>query len=260
MGRPKAAWSAPSPASGRCRCSSSGWARTSTTCARSRRRNSPRRWLVSFSAVAKRYPGGEEALRGVSFAVEAGELVFITGRSGAGKSTLLKLIPAIERPSSGSVIVNGQNVGALKRAALPYLRRNVGLVFQDQKLLYDRSVYDNVMLPLAFSNHAPKEAARRVRAALDKVGLLPREKANPIQLSGGEQQRLAIARAVVNRPALLIADEPTANLDAESSSRILDIFIEFNRVGVTVLIATHDRDLVARYGRKCLHLEDGRIQ
>ena len=215
--------------------------------------------MVSFSAVAKRYPGGQEALKDVSFALEAGEAAFLTGRSGAGKSTLLKMIPAIERPSAGSVVVNGQNVSALKRAAIPYLRRNIGLVFQDQKLLYDRSVYDNVILPLAFSGHAPKEAARRARAALDKVGLLGREKANPIQLSGGEQQRLAIARAVVNRPALLIADEPTANLDAESAARILDIFVEFNQVGVTVLIATHDQGLVARYGKRVLHLEGGRI-
>jgi cell division transport system ATP-binding protein len=215
--------------------------------------------LVSFSAVAKRYPGGQEALKNVSFALEAGELAFLTGRSGAGKSTLLKLIPAIERPSAGSVVVNGQNVGALKRAAVPYLRRNIGLVFQDQKLLYDRSVYDNVMLPLAFSSYAPKEAARRARAALDKVGLLARERSNPIQLSGGEQQRLAIARAVVNRPALLVADEPTANLDAESAARILDIFVAFNQVGVTVLIATHDQALVARYGKRVLHLEAGRL-
>ena len=215
--------------------------------------------MVSFSAVAKRYPGGQEALRDVSFALEAGDLAFLTGRSGAGKSTLLKLIPAIERPSAGSVVVNGQNVSALKRAALPYLRRNLGLVFQDRKLLYDRSVYDNVMLPLAFSSQPPKEAARRARAALDKVGLLGKEKANPIQLSGGEQQRLAIARAVVNRPALLIADEPTANLDAESAARILDIFVEFNRVGVTVLIASHDQALVERYGKRVLHLDGGRI-
>ena len=215
--------------------------------------------MVSFSAVAKRYPGGQEALKEVSFALEAGDLAFLTGRSGAGKSTLLKLIPAIERPSAGSVVVNGQNVSALKRAALPYLRRNLGLVFQDRKLLYDRSVYDNVMLPLAFSSQPPKEAARRARAALDKVGLLGKEKANPIQLSGGEQQRLAIARAVVNRPALLIADEPTANLDAESAARILDIFVEFNRVGVTVLIASHDQALVERYGKRVLHLDGGRI-
>lgn len=216
--------------------------------------------MVSFSAVAKRYRGGEEALKEVSFSVEPGELVFITGRSGAGKSTLLKLIPAIERPSSGVVIVNGQNVGALKGAAIPYLRRNLGLVFQDQKLLYDRSVFDNVMLPLAFSTHSTSEASRRARAALDKVGLLAREKSNPIQLSGGEQQRLAIARAVVNRPSILIADEPTANLDAESARRIVDIFVEFNQVGVTVLIATHDQSLVAQYGKRLLHLEGGRVQ
>jgi cell division transport system ATP-binding protein len=215
--------------------------------------------LVSFSSVAKRYPGGQEALKSVSFVLEPGELAFITGRSGAGKSTALKLIAAIERPSAGSVIVNGQNVGALKRAAIPYLRRNIGMVFQDQKLLYDRSVFDNVMLPLAFSGHAPREAARRARAALDKVGLLGRERSNPVELSGGEQQRLAIARAVVNRPALLIGDEPTANLDAESAARILDIFVDFNQVGVTVLIATHDQALVERYGRKVLHLEAGRI-
>ena len=215
--------------------------------------------MVSFSAVAKRYPGGQEAFSNISFSLEAGEAAFVTGRSGAGKTTLLKLIPAIERPTSGSVIVNGQNVGALKRGAIPYLRRNIGLVFQDQKLLYDRSVFDNVMLPLAFSAHAPKEAARRARAALDKVGLLGREKANPIQLSGGEQQRVAIARAVVNRPAILVADEPTANLDAESAVRILEIFVAFNQVGVTVLIASHDRSLVERYGKRVLRLEGGRI-
>ena len=215
--------------------------------------------MVSFSAVAKRYPGGQEALKDVSFSIEAGELAFLTGRTGAGKSTLLKLIPAIERPSAGTVIVNGQNVAALKPAAIPYLRRNVGLVFQDQKLLYDRSVFDNVMLPLAFSAHPPREAARRARAALDKVNLLGREKANPIQLSGGEQQRVAIARAVVNRPSLLVADEPTANLDEESAARILEIFVAFHQVGVTVLIATHDQALVSRFGKKILRLEAGRI-
>jgi cell division transport system ATP-binding protein len=215
--------------------------------------------LISFSAVSKRYPGGQEALRGVSFALEAGEFAFLTGHSGAGKSTLLKLIPAIERPTSGSVIVNGQNVGALKRAAVPYLRRNLGLVFQDQKLLYDRTVYDNVMLPLSFSGQPPREAARRARAALDKVGLLARERANPIQLSGGEQQRLAIARAVVNRPAMLVADEPTANLDAESAGRIIDILVSFHQVGVTLLIATHDQALIQRYGKRVLRLAQGRL-
>jgi cell division transport system ATP-binding protein len=215
--------------------------------------------LVSFSSVAKRYPGGQEALKDVTFSLQAGELAFLVGRSGAGKSTLLKLIPAIERPSSGSVVVNGQNVGALKPGAVPYLRRHIGLVFQDQKLLYDRSVYENVMLPLAFSSHAPREAARRARAAIDKVGLAGRENANPIQLSGGEQQRVAIARAVVNRPAILIADEPTANLDAEAAARVLDIFVAFRQVGVTVLIATHDLSLVERYAGRILRLEQGRV-
>ena len=215
--------------------------------------------MISFSAVSKRYPGGGEALRGVTFALEAGEFAFLTGHSGAGKSTLLKLIPAIERPTSGSVIVNGQNVGALKRSAVPYLRRNLGLVFQDQKLLYDRTVYDNVLLPLAFSGQPPREAARRVRAALDKVGLLARERANPIELSGGEQQRLAIARAVVNRPAVLVADEPTANLDAESAGRIIDIFVSFHQVGVTLLVATHDQALIGRYGKRVLRLSDGKL-
>jgi cell division transport system ATP-binding protein len=216
--------------------------------------------LISFSAVAKRYSGGQQALNDVSFTVEDGEFAFVSGHSGAGKSTLLKLIAAIERPSAGAVIVNGQNVGALKRAALPYLRRNLGIVFQDQKLLYDRSAYDNVMLPLSFGDLAPKEAARRARAALDKVGLLGRDRANPVQLSGGEQQRLAIARAVVNRPSILIADEPTANLDAESAARILDIFASFNQVGVTVLVATHDEALMARYARRVLRLAQGRLQ
>src|SRR6185503_267602 len=243
----------------RLRFCSWAWARTSTIFARSSRASSPRRWLVSFSAVAKRYPGGQEALKGVSFSIEPGELAFVTGRSGAGKSTLLKLIPAIERPSSGSVIVNGQNVGALKRAAIPYLRRNLGLVFQDQKLLYDRSVYDNVMLPLAFSDHPPREAARRARAALDKVGLLARDRANPIQLSGGEQQRLAIARAVVNRPAILIADEPTANLDAASAADIIGIFASFNQVGVTAIVATHDEAMIARHAGRVLRLAAGRL-
>ena len=215
--------------------------------------------MISFSSVVKRYPGGQEGLKGVSFAIEAGQFAFVAGHSGAGKSSLLKLIPAIERPSGGAVLVNGQNVGALKRAALPYLRRNLGIVFQDQKLLYDRSVYDNVMLPLAFSELGGREAAGRVRAALDKVGLLAREKANPIQLSGGEQQRLAIARAVVNRPSVLIADEPTANLDVQSAASILEIFADFNKVGVTVLVATHDEALIGRFARQVLRLAGGSL-
>ena len=215
--------------------------------------------MISFSGVSKRYPGGQDALRGVTFTIGDGELVFLTGHSGAGKSTLFRLIPAIERPSAGSVLVNGQNVSAIKRTALPYLRRNLGLIFQDQKLLYDRSVIDNVMLPLAFSGYAPREAARRARAALDKVGMLAREKANPVQLSGGEQQRVAIARAVANRPAILLADEPTANLDAESAAAIVALFLDFQQVGVTVLIASHDAALVERLGRRVLRLEQGRL-
>jgi cell division transport system ATP-binding protein len=214
--------------------------------------------LISFSNVSKRYAGGHEALSNVSFSISTGEFVFLTGRSGAGKSTLFKLIPAIERANGGSVIVNGQNVSALKPSALPFLRRNLGLVFQDQKLLYDRNVIDNVLLPLSFSGFAPKEAARRARAALDKVGLIAREKANPIELSGGEQQRVAIARAVANRPAVLIADEPTANLDADSAASIMNIFVAFHQVGVTVLIATHDLSLLSA-GKRVLKLEKGQL-
>lgn len=215
--------------------------------------------MISFSNVSKRYPGGQEALRDVSFGIADGELVFFTGHSGAGKSTVFKLIPAIERPTTGAVVVNGQNVSALKPAAVPYLRRNLGLIFQDQKLLYDRSVFANVLLPLAFSGFTPKEAASRARAALDKVGLLAREKANPMQLSGGEQQRIAIARAVANRPSVLLADEPTANLDAESAAAIVDIFMSFRQVGVTVLIATHDAGLIGRPGARVLTLDKGRL-
>ena len=215
--------------------------------------------MISFSSVCKRYPGGKDALLDVSLGIEAGAFVLVAGPSGAGKSTLLKLIATIDRPTSGTVVINGQNVGALRRAALPYLRRNLGLVFQDQKLLYDRSVYDNVMLPLAFSDHPPREAARRARAALDKVGLLVRDRANPIQLSGGEQQRLAIARAVVNRPAILIADEPTANLDAASAADIIGIFSSFNQVGVTAIVATHDEAMIARHAGRVLRLAAGRL-
>jgi len=216
--------------------------------------------MISFSQVRKSYRGGHEALAELSFSIETGELVFITGRSGAGKSTLLKLIPAIERPTSGTVLVNGQNIGSMRRPAIPYLRRNLGLIFQDQKLLYDRSVFDNVMLPLAFSDHAHKDAVRRARAALDKVGLLAREKANPITLSGGEQQRLCIARAVVNRPSIVLADEPTANLDAASAAEVFEMFRSFNQVGVTVLIATHDETLVQRLNARVLLLKHGRLE
>ena len=209
--------------------------------------------------MAKRYPDGLEALREATFAIETGDFAFVTGHSGAGKSTALKLIPVIERPTSGTVVVHGQNVGALRPAAIPYLRRNVGVVFQDQKLLHDRPVFDNVMLPLVVCGNSPREAARRARAALDKVGLAGREKALPIALSGGEQQRLCIARAVVNRPSILLADEPTANLDPEAAAELMDIFRAFNQVGVTVVVATHDASLVERYATRVVHLSHGRV-
>jgi cell division transport system ATP-binding protein len=215
--------------------------------------------MIRFSHVHKRYPGGYEALKRVSFAVEEGEMVFLTGHSGAGKSTLLKLIAAIERPNTGSVIVKGLNVGSLKSGALPFLRRNLGLVFQDHKLLFDRSVFDNVMLPLQICGFDHRESNKRVRAALDKVGLLQRERSNPIALSGGEQQRLCIARAIVNRPTILLADEPTGNLDAEYAGEIMSIFKSFHQVGVTLLIATHDESIL-RHGERTLNLKHGELQ
>ncbi len=217
---------------------------------------------IQLAGVTKRYPGapaGGVALDGVSFDVAAGEFVYLTGHSGAGKSTVFRLLAAIERPTSGSVVVNGQNVGRIEAAAIPFLRRNLGLVLQDQQLLFDRSVFANVALPLVVAGVAPAEAARRVRAALDKVGLLDREKAHPVALSGGEQQRVCIARAVVNRPALLLADEPTANLDADYADAIMALFQAFNTVGVTVLLATHDTALMARFPARRIALAHGRI-
>jgi len=215
--------------------------------------------MIRFEHVTRRYPPGIDALADVSFSVESGEMVLLGGHSGAGKTTLLKLLAAIERPTSGTVLVNGQNVGALKRAAIPYLRRKLGLVFQDQKLLFDRNAFENVMLPLSIAGFAPKEAARRVRAALDKVGLLAREKALPIALSGGEQQRLAIARAVVGRPGILLADEPTAHLDPETAKDVAAIFHDFHQVGVTILIATYDEGLFAAGTSRRLMLKHGRL-
>lgn len=215
--------------------------------------------MIRFERATKRYPPGIDALSEVSFELSQGDMLLVEGHSGAGKSTLLKLIAAIERPTAGSVLVNGQNVGALKRSAIPYLRRNLGVVFQDQKLLFDRSAFDNVMLPLAIAGFPPREASKRARAALDKVGLLSREKANPVALSGGEQQRLAIARAVVNRPNLLLADEPTAHLDADTARDVAEIFLEFHRVGVTVLIATYDGRPFAAANPRALVLDHGRM-
>ncbi len=214
---------------------------------------------VQFNRVTKRYPDGFQALHEASFAVAAGEFVFLTGHSGAGKTTALRLIPAIERATSGTVLVHGQNVGALRAAVLPYLRRGLGLLFQDQKLLHDRNALENVLLPLAICGEPPREAARRARAALDTVGLRQRERAMPITLSGGEQQRLCIARAVVARPSLLVADEPTANLDSATAAEVMEIFRSFNQVGVTVLVATHDAALVERFGSRVVRLDHGRI-
>ena len=184
--------------------------------------------MIRFDRVAKRYPPGIDALSALSFEIAAGDMLIVSGHSGAGKSTLIKLIAAIEKPTSGAVLVGGQNIGGLSRSALPFFRRRLGLVLQDQKLLFDRSVFENVMLPLSITGFPPKEATQRVKAALDKVGLASREKALPIALSGGEQQRLAIARAVVSRPALLLADEPTAHLDAETAVDVARIFHEFH--------------------------------
>ncbi|MCL2829136.1 MAG: ATP-binding cassette domain-containing protein [Betaproteobacteria bacterium] len=215
--------------------------------------------MIVCSAVTKRYPGGIEALRGVDCSIEAGEMVFITGRSGAGKTTLVKLLAALELPTSGSIVVNGQNIAALRKSAIPYLRRNFGLVFQDQKLLFDRDALQNVLLPLSIIGAPRKEALRRARAALDKVGLLAREKALPIALSGGEQQRLSIARAVVNRPSILLADEPTANLDSASARDILEIFASFHDVGVTVIVATHDPHWATHFGPRTIRLERGMV-
>ena len=216
--------------------------------------------IISLHQVSKRYPGGFEALKVVSFSVERGEMLFLTGHSGAGKTTLLKLIAAMEHANGGTVLVNGQNVSSMRSAAIPYLRRNLGLVFQGQKLLYDRSVFDNVMLPLIVTGQPYREAARRARAALDKVGLLAREKANPVTLSGGEQQRLCVARAVVNRPAILLADEPTASLDAAYADEIMEMFHAFHQVGVTVLVATHDQQLIGKYRKRVLTLDHGKLQ
>jgi cell division transport system ATP-binding protein len=215
--------------------------------------------MISFSQVYKRYPGGHEALKNLSFTIAPGEMAFITGPTGAGKSTLLKLVAAIEKPSSGSVVVSGQNIGKLRRNAVPFLRRNFGLIFQDHKLLYDRNVLENVILPLDIAGLPRAESMKRARAALDKVNLLGLEKANPISLSGGEQQRLCVARAIVNRPAIVLADEPTGNLDAEYAGEIMEMFKSFNQVGVTLLIATHDESLIARYSSRVLHLKQGEL-
>lgn len=215
--------------------------------------------MIEFHNVSKRYPGGHEALLGVNLQVQAREMVFLTGHSGAGKSTLMKLIMLIERPSAGQVIIGGRNLNRMRSGQIPYHRRQVGVVFQNHHLLFDRNVYENIALPLQIAGYSSREVGRRVRAALDKVSLLDKEKAYPITLSGGEQQRVGIARAVVNKPALLLADEPTGNLDPALSAEIMDLFLQFNEVGVTVMIASHDVALIRSMGRRVITLDGGQL-
>ena len=215
--------------------------------------------MIKFENVTKRYPGGQEALSGLDLEVEKGEMVFLTGHSGAGKSTMLRLIALIERPTGGQVIVDGKNTKRIRRRRIPTYRRELGMVFQDHKLLYDRSVAENVALPLIIAGVGHREAGRRVRAALDQVGLLRKEKQSPVTLSAGEQQRVGIARAIVTRPKLLIADEPTGNLDPELSLEVMRIFRRFNEVGVTLVIASHDIALIDKLGCRRIALADGRL-
>ena len=215
--------------------------------------------MIQFTDVYKRYANRHEALSGLSFELQQGEMAFLTGHSGAGKSTLLKLIALIERSTHGQVLVNGQNLSRLKKGKIPFYRRQIGLVFQDHNLLHDRTVFDNVALPLVIAGESHREIGRRVRASLDKVGLLSKERQLPIALSGGEQQRVGIARAVVSRPPILLADEPTGNLDPDLSRDIMQLFEQFNQVGVTVFIATHDLELVKAMPNRQIVLEGGRL-
>ncbi len=215
--------------------------------------------MISFDRVSKRYAEGHDALREVSVNIGRDELVFITGHSGAGKTTLLRMIMLMERPSRGQVMVDGQNLAAIGPRGIPRHRRNIGVVFQNHRLLLDRTVFDNVALPLIIAGYDHREVGRRVRAALDKVGLLDRERAMPVTLSGGEQQRVGIARAVVGRPKILLADEPTGNLDPALSAEIMQLFEEFNQVGVTVLIASHDLALISRLHHRIITLRHGRL-
>jgi cell division transport system ATP-binding protein len=215
--------------------------------------------VIRFEHVSKRYPERGEAISDVSFELAAGEMAFLTGHSGAGKSTLLKLIGLLERPSRGQVMVNGRNLGRLPKRKIPYHRRELGMIFQDHRLLMDRTVFDNVALPLVVLGLGHHEIGRRVRAALDQVGLLDKEKAFPVTLSGGEQQRVGIARAIVSRPPLVLADEPTGNLDPDLSREIMGLFERFNQVGVTLLIASHDLSLIATLPYRTFTLSAGRL-
>ncbi len=216
--------------------------------------------MITFDRVGKRYPNGREALSGISFNINTGEMVFLTGRSGAGKSSVLKLIALLERPSRGAVIVGGKNTSTLRSRHIPAFRRNVGMVFQDHKLLADRPVFDNVALPLVVAGVPLKEIDKRVRASLDQVGLLGKEKILPLELSVGEQQRVGIARAVVSKPPLLIADEPTGNLDPDLALEVMRLFRRFQDVGVTVVVATHDLHIVREFGQREIVLDNGQIQ
>ncbi|MFW5926640.1 MAG: cell division ATP-binding protein FtsE [Wenzhouxiangella sp.] len=215
--------------------------------------------MVVFEHVAKRYPGGIQALNDVSFRLESGELAFLTGRSGAGKSTLLRLIALLERPSRGQVLVEGRNVGKASRRHIPRLRRRIGIIFQDHRLLSDRRVFDNVALPLVIAGTPYPEIRRRVRAALDKVDLLDKERMYPPMLSGGEQQRVGIARAIITKPPLILADEPTGNLDPELSAELMRFFVQLNELGTSVLIASHDLELIRSLGKRVLVLHGGRM-
>jgi cell division transport system ATP-binding protein len=215
--------------------------------------------VIRFETVSKRYETGYDALARVDFEVQSGEMLFLTGHSGAGKSTLMKLIMLMEQPSNGNVYVNGHHLARLPKSQLPYFRRNIGVVFQNHQLLFDRTVYDNVALPLQVAGYPHHEIGKRVRAALDKVDLLDKERSNPVMLSGGEQQRVGIARAVVNKPTLLLADEPTGNLDPELSNEIMTLFRQFNEVGTTVMIATHDVELLRRMNKRVLGLVQGKL-
>ncbi len=215
--------------------------------------------MIRFDQVSKRYPEGHDALSRVSFELAEREMVFLTGHSGAGKSTLMKLIIVMERPTQGQVFLDNTNLNRIPRRKIANVRRSVGVVFQNHQLLFDRTVFDNVALPLTVAGYTHREVGRRVRAALSKVGLADKERQNPITLSGGEQQRVGIARAVVNKPPVLLADEPTGNLDPTLSQEIMGLFSEFNQVGVTIMIATHDLDLVRRMGKRELQLDHGRL-
>ena len=215
--------------------------------------------MIHFENVSKRFPGGHYGVSNISLNIESGALAFVTGHSGAGKTTLLRLIALLERPTRGQLLIDGRNIGRLPKKEIPAHRRKVGLIFQDHRLLNDRSVFENVALPLHVRGFPVREVGKRVRASLDKVGLLKKEKVLPITLSGGEQQRVGIARAIVSRPPILLADEPTGNLDPVLSREIMELFLAFNQIGITILIASHDLDLISKLDRPVINLHQGEM-